>query len=180
MWLFVDNTFLSVFCRSLSLTALTRASVFPISICSKAPYLWAWWGLFAVACSGRTCVQQQLHASMLQTADMRHQACYGLPPTWTEGSPAVPSTGPPGVRLLWSKAETMPEFCRVWLKGWRCTGDILWGTDTKGAYHFGGIVFGSATDGERIYTSNANQGTEVRAIPCKGPVFYKRGSVSKW
>eukprot|EP00884_Botryococcus_braunii_P023251 jgi/Botrbrau1/960/Bobra.114_1s0004.1 len=40
------------------------------------------------------------------------------------------------------------------------TGAILWGTDTKGTSKYGGIMFGSATDGERIYMSNANTGSE--------------------
>eukprot|EP00884_Botryococcus_braunii_P003047 jgi/Botrbrau1/12743/Bobra.67_1s0102.1 len=38
------------------------------------------------------------------------------------------------------------------------TGDIIWGTDTKGTARYGGMMFGSATDGERIYMSNANTG----------------------
>lgn len=40
-------------------------------------------------------------------------------------------------------------------------GEVIWGTDTKGTARYGGMMFGSATDGERIYMSNANTGTKV-------------------
>eukprot|EP00884_Botryococcus_braunii_P012223 jgi/Botrbrau1/21000/Bobra.0144s0018.1 len=48
-------------------------------------------------------------------------------------------------------------------------GDILWGVDLGGASQYGGMEFGSATDGERIYMSNQNAGLSNQSVPLINP-----------